>query len=79
MGEPARAAVSALGGLLASLGITSLSGRQPGEFTVEEAAEEAGLSRATMQRFLVARVKAGKLLRRDGVVNGRKGGLYRKP
>jgi hypothetical protein len=73
--QSTRDSVSALSQLLMDVGISPATPRQPGEFTIEEAAGEAGMSRVQMSRILSTN-KA--LKRRKMVLNGKACWLYSK-
>ena len=66
-----------LAAALASVGLIEPVRREPGEFTVEEAAADCGKSGCTTRRRLRDLMTAGKVTRRHVTLNGVSGFYYR--
>lgn len=73
--KPAGSAVSAVDAALAALGIEKNEPRKPGEFTVNELSEAAGIGRCVIQRKL----KKEKWVGREIVENGKRQVVWSKP
>jgi response regulator of citrate/malate metabolism len=52
--------------------------KQPGDITIEDAAERYGVSRYTARKRLQAAVDAGKLTKLMAIHNGRRTLIYRR-
>ena len=51
--------------------------RQPGEFTIAEMMQNEGATREAIEGVLRRAMKDGKVARREAIVNGTRGHLYR--
>lgn len=77
MAKPNGNPVSSLNAALAALGLEKDQPRQPGEFTIEEACIETGLSRQWTQERLNKHLSNGKVTRRKVNEDGRAKFLWR--
>ena len=77
MDQPTGSALAGLADALASVGLIEPVRREPGEFTVEEAAADCGKSGCTTRRKLAMLVEAGRATRRHVTLNGVSGFYYR--
>ena len=75
--QPARSALAGLAEALASVAFVGPSKKEPGEFTVEEAAAIDGQSPCTARRKLRALMAQGRATRRAVTLNGVSGYYYR--
>lgn len=77
VGQPARSALKELSDALKS--IAPPQGRQPGEFTVYDAAADWGMTAKGADTRLRALERKGQLVRRVGRENSKVVAFYRKP
>ena len=77
MDQPTGSALAGLADALASVGLIEPVRREPGEFTVEEAAADCGKSGCTTRKRLAGLMAAGRVTRRHVTLNGVSGYYYR--